>query len=47
MSRKAKRKVAAKTIVRLSRKMKSGAAVAKRIGYTRQSVNRVLRAARS
>jgi hypothetical protein len=46
MSKK-KRRVAAKTIVRLARKLKSGAAVAKRVGYTRQSVNRILRAARS
>jgi hypothetical protein len=46
MSKK-KRIVAAKTIVRLFKKLGSGAAVAKRVGYTRQSVNRVLRAARS
>ena len=43
MSKKAKRKVSAKTIVRLFKKLGSGAAVAKRVGYTRQSVNRILR----
>ena len=37
-----KRKVAAKTIVRLFRKLKSGAAVARRVGYTKQAVNRIL-----
>ena len=44
---KAKRKVAAETIVRLFRKLKSGAAVARRVGYTKQAVNRILVARRA
>ena len=47
MSRKAKRKVAAATIVRLFKKLGTGAAVGRRVGYSKQAVNRVLRAARA